>query len=124
MLPPMEKPKPRRNPLLWGALGTIGAFLPPYHFRNVFDVLLPASALLFLVFYFAKSRYAWHVLAFDLLIVLPLYSCLSPEWRLHRALNPSVIWFPIIGTVAFAALLFWSRNRYISYLEQQRRLQE
>jgi hypothetical protein len=122
MLTPIEEPKPPRNPLLWGALGTIGAFLPPYHFREFFDVLLPSSAILFLAFYFAKSRLAWHVLAADILIVIPLYAFLSPSWRLQRALNPGIMWFPIIGTFVFAGLLFCSRKRYFLYLEQQRQM--
>jgi hypothetical protein len=119
MLTPSKDPKPRRNPLFWAAFGTIGAFLPPYHFRDFLDVLLPASAVVFLWLYFAKSRFAWHVLVADLLVVIPLYAFLSPSWRLHRALNPSIIWFPTIGTFVFAGLLFWSRKRYFSYLEQQ-----
>jgi hypothetical protein len=122
MVMPIEKLKPRPNPLLWGALGAVGAFLPPYHFREFLDLLLPASALLFLVFYVAKSRFAWHVLAAGLLIVIPLYAFLSPSWRLYSALNPGIIWFPIIGTFVFAGLLLWSRKRYYSYVEQQRKL--
>ena len=76
-----------RNPLLWGLFGAVGVLLPPWHFRDALDVLLPASAVVFLVLYFAKSRFAWHVLAFDVLCIGPLYVFLSPSWRLQRLLH-------------------------------------
>src|SRR4051794_7841218 len=120
MLTPPDEPKRRPNPLLWAAIGSIGAFLPPYHFRDLLDYLLPAAALVFLVFYFAKSRFAWHVLVADFLVVGPLYIFLSPSWRLQRLLHPGIIWVPIIGTCLLAGLLLWSRGRYFAYLEQQK----
>jgi hypothetical protein len=109
-----------RNPLLWGLFGAVGVLLPPWHFRDALDVLLPASAVVFLVLYFAKSRFAWHVLAFDVLCIGPLYVFLSPSWRLQRLLHPSIIWVPIVGTCFLAVLLFWSRGRYFTYLQQQK----
>jgi hypothetical protein len=109
-----------RNPLSWAVLAAIVLLLPPYNFRDVFDLMLPVSALVFLGFYFANSRFAWHVLALELLIVTPLYVFFSFEWRLQRALHPWIIWVPIIGTVLMAALLFWSRQRYFRYLGEQK----
>ena len=120
MLTPSDEPKCRRNPLLWAAIGSIGAFLPPYHFRDLLDYLLPATALVFLAFYFAKSRFAWHVLVADFLLVGPLYIFLSPSWRLQTLLHLDIIWVPIVATCLFAGLLFWSRGRYLAYLEQQK----
>jgi len=101
-------------------LGAIVLLLPPYRFREPFDLLLPVSGLVFLAFYFGKSRYAWHVLAAELLIVTPAYVFFSFSWRLQRAMHPWIIWVPIIGTVLIAALLFWSRERYFAYLEQRK----
>jgi len=112
--------KPVRNPLSWAVLGAIILLLPPYRFRDVFDMMLPASALVFLGFYFARSRFAWHVLAAELLIVTPLYVFFSFSWRLQRAMHPWIIWVPIVGTVLVAGLLFWSRKRYFAYLEQRK----
>src|SRR5437870_4781869 len=123
MLTPPET-KSRRNPLLWGVFLAIGALLPPYHPRSFVDMLLPAWAVVFLVFYFAKSRFAWHVLAAEIFCITPLYVFLSPSWRLQSFLHPRIIWFPIIGTCVFAVLLFWSRGRYFAYLEQQRQLRD
>lgn len=80
-------------------------------------MVLPISGLVFLGFYFAKSRYAWHVLAMELLVVTPLFVFFSFAWRLQRALHPWIIWVPVVGTVAIAALLFWSRKRYFDYLD-------
>jgi hypothetical protein len=117
---PPSGSKPRRNPLLWGVFAAIGALLPPWHFRDALDVFLPALTVVFLVFYFAKSRFAWHVLAADLLIMGPLYVFLSPSWRLQRFLHPSIIWVPIVITLVAFGLLIWSRKRYFQYLEQQR----
>src|SRR5437667_11042436 len=119
MLTPSEI-KPRRNPLLWGVFLAIGALIPPYHTRSFVDMLLPASAVVFLVFYFVKSRFAWHVLAAEIFCVTPLYVFLSPSWQLQTFLHPHIIWFPIIGTCVFAGLVFWSRDRYLAYLEQQK----
>ena len=79
--------------------------LPPYRFHESFDLLLPVSGLVFLAFYFARSRYAWHVLAAELLIVTPAYVSFSFSWRLQRAMHPWIIWVPIVGTVLIAALL-------------------
>ncbi|MFN2624331.1 MAG: hypothetical protein ABR611_15965, partial [Chthoniobacterales bacterium] len=118
--PPAGGGKASRNPLLWGALGAAGALLPPWHHRDAFDLLLPASAVIFLIFYFSKSRFAWHVLAAELLVVTPIYVFLSFAWRLQRALHPWIIWVPILGTVLIAGLLFWSRKKYFTYLEQQK----
>jgi hypothetical protein len=109
-----------RNPLAWAVLGAIVLLLPPYHFREAFDVMLPISALVFLAFYFARSRFAWHVLAAELLIITPLYVCFSLSWRLQRAMHPWIIWVPIVGTVLVAGLLFWSRKRYFAFLEQRK----
>ncbi len=105
-----------RNPLSWAVLGAIVLLLPPYRFRDICDLMLPISGLVFLVFYFARSRYAWHVLAIELLLVTPLFVFLSFAWRLQRALHPWIIWVPVLGTVMIAALLFWSRKRYFKYL--------
>ena len=112
--------RPTRNPLSWAVLGAIVLLLPPYRFREPFDLLLPVSGLVFLAFYFGKSRYAWHVLAAELLIVTPAYVFFAFSWRLQRAMHPWIIWVPIIGTVLIAALLFWSRERYFAYLEQRK----
>jgi hypothetical protein len=120
MLTPPDEPKCQRNPLLWAAIGSLGTFIPPYHFRSFVDFLLPAAALLFLIFYILKSRYAWYVLAADILFVSPLYIFLSPSWRLQTFLNSRIIWVAIIGTCLVATLLFWSRGRYFAYLEQQK----
>ena len=112
--------RPVRNPLAWAVLGGFVLLLPPYHFREAFDVMLPISALVFLAFYFARSHFAWHVLAAELLIITPLYVFFSFSWRLQRAMHPWIIWVPIVGTVLVAALLFWSRTRYFAYLEQRK----
>jgi hypothetical protein len=93
--------RPLRNPLSWAVLGAIILLLPPYRFRDVFDLMLPTSALVFLGFYFARSRFAWHVLAAELLIVTPLYVFFSFSWRLQRAMHP---W--IFGCRSLAQ--FWS----------------
>ena len=112
--------RPTRNPLSWAVLWAIVSLLPPYRFRDPVDVLLPVSGLLFLPLYFARSRYAWHAAAAGLLIATPAYVLFSFDWRLQRAMHPWIIWVPIIGTVVFAAVLFWSRKRYFAYLEQRK----
>lgn len=109
----------RRNPLLWGVFMAIGALLPPYEFRDLLDPLLPALALVFLFLYFVRSRFAWHALAVEGLVIAPAYAFFSPSWRLQIALHPQIIWFPIIATCVFAAFVFWSRRRYFSYLASQ-----
>jgi hypothetical protein len=114
--------RPVRNPLAWAVLGAIVLLLPPYHFREAFDVVLPISALTFLTFYFARSRFAWHVMAAELLIITPLYAFFSFSWRLQRVMHPWIIWVPIVGTVLLTGLLFWSKKRYFAYLEQRKRL--
>ena len=116
--------KPRRNPLSWAVLVPVVLLLPPYHFRGVFDVILPASGLLFLGLYFAKSRFAWHVLAAALLIVLPLYIFFSFSWRFQRALHPGIIWVPIVGTLLTLIWVVRSRRPYFEYLEQQHQSEE
>ena len=122
MLTPHEAPKRRRNPLWWGAIGAFATFLPPYHFRDFADFLLPGAAVLFLIFYFAKSPFAWHILAANILLISPLFVFLSPSWRLQRHLHPEIIWFPIVATIVFLGLLFWSRRRYVEFLEQQKQI--
>ncbi len=123
---PSEPPEPcsRRNPLVWGIFVAIGALLPPWHFRDASDLLLPACGILFLVLYFVSSRFAWHVLAAHLLVVVPLYVFLSPSWRLQRLLDPRIIWFPAVCTIAALAFLIWSRRRYFEYLRQQKQPRE
>ena len=111
---------PVRNPLRWGVFVAIVLLLPPYRFHDPLDVMLRASGVVFLAFYFARSRYAWHVLAAHLIVVAPLYVLLSFSWRLQRALHPWIIWVPIIGTVLAVVLLLWSRKRYFLYLERHR----
>jgi hypothetical protein len=111
--------RPSRNPLSWAVLGAFVLLLPPYRFREAFDLILPASALVFLALYFAKSRLAWHVLAVELLVVGPLFFCFSFAWRLQRALHPWIIWLPIVGTVFAVCVLLWSRKRYFNYLKQR-----
>lgn len=112
--------KRRRNPLLWGVFMAIGALIPPYEFRVLLDLLLPASGLVFLLLYFLRSRFAWHALAVEIIVIAPAYVLFSPSWRLQTVLHPQIIWFPIVGTCLFAALVFWSRRRYFSYLASQR----
>ncbi len=112
--------RPLRNPLGWAVLGAVVVLLPPYHFRDAFSAMLPVSGLVFLAFYSARSRFAWHVLAAELLIVTPLYVFFSFSWRLQRAIHPWIMWVPIVGTVLIAGLLFASRERYFKYLEQQK----
>jgi hypothetical protein len=118
--PPAGGNKPSRNPLLWGAFGAAGALLPPWHYRDASDLLLPASAVIFLIFYFSKSRLAWHVLAAELLVVTPIYVFFSFAWRLQRALHPWITWVPVVLTLPILGLLFWSRKRYFRYIEQQK----
>ena len=118
--PARHQARPTRNPLSWAVLWAIVSLLPPYRFRDSVDVLLPLSGLVFLPFYFARSRYAWHVAAAGLLIATPAYVLFSFDWRLQRAMHPWIIWVPIIGTTLVAALLFWSRKRYFAYLEQRK----
>jgi len=120
MLAPKKDSKRKRNPLLWGVFAAIGALLPPYRFRDFLDLLLPASALVFFFAYFLRSRFAWHILAVNALVIAPLYMFLSPSWRLQVALHPQILWFPIVWICIFVFLVFWSRKRYFSYLEQQR----
>lgn len=109
-----------RNPFFPAVLGAVIVLLPPYHFRDPFDVVLQASALVFLTFYFARSRYAWHVLAVELLVFLPLSFLFSSAWRLLRASHPWVVWVPIVSTALLLAFLVWSRPRYFAYLEQRK----
>jgi hypothetical protein len=109
-----------RNPLWWAAVGSFAALLPPYHFLAFVDYLPRVAALVFLGLYFAKSRLAWHVLAADILLIGPVYFLLSPAWRLQIVLHPGIVWFPLAGTVVFGALLFWSRRRYLLYVEQKK----
>jgi hypothetical protein len=114
----IEGGTPKRNPLLWGVFGAVVALLPPYRFRDLLDLALPASALIFLIAYFLRSRFAWHVLAANVFIIAPLYVFLSPSWRLEMSLHPGIIWFPVVGTGLFALVVLWSRRRYFTYLEQ------
>ena len=122
MVKPHDEPEPkrRRNPLWWAALGAFATFLPPWHFRDFVDFLVPGAAVLFLIAYFAKSRFAWHILAANILFVTPMFFFLSPSWRLQTYLHPEIIWFPIVTTIVFLALLFWSRRRYLEYLAQSK----
>jgi hypothetical protein len=108
-----------RNPLWWAAIGSFAALLPPYHFHVFVDYLPRVGALVFLGLYFAKSRLAWHVLAVDILLIGPLYFLLSPAWRLQIFIHPGIVWFPVVGTLVFAALLFWSRPGYVHYVDQK-----
>ena len=108
---------PSRNPLFWGMWVAIVLLLPPYRLSDPLDVMLRASAIVFLAFYFARSRYAWHALAAHIVVVTPVYALLSFSWRLQRALHPWIIWVPIVGTVLGGLLLLWSRKRYVGYLE-------
>ena len=112
--------KPLRNPLSWAVLAAAVILLPPYHFREPFDLMLRASALLFLGLYFTKSRFAWHVLAAELLIVSPLYVFFSFSLRLQRALHPGIIWVSIIATLLCFGFVVSSRRRYFEFLEQQK----
>jgi hypothetical protein len=109
-----------RNPLSWAVLGAVVLLLPPYRFGDISHFVLPVSGFVFLAFYFSKSRFAWYVLAAELLVVTPAYIFLSFDWRLQRALHPWITWVPIVATLPIVALLFWSRKRYFTYLEQQK----
>ena len=117
---PSGTPRRRRNPLVWGIFVAIGALLPPWQFRDVSDLMMPAGGVAFLLLYFAKSRFAWHALAAHLLIIVPVYVFLSPSWRLQRLLDPSIIWFPILYTAVAIVFLIWSRTRYPAYLKKRR----
>lgn len=108
------------NPLRWAVLGAIILLLPPYPHRDIFDLMLPGSAVVFLVFYFVKSRFAWHVLALEILVGIPLYTFFSYSWRLQRTLHPGITWVPAIGTILIATFLFCSRKNYFRYLAQQK----
>ena len=114
-----DKP-PYRNPLLWGLFLAIASLLPPYHIRSSMDLLFPAVSVLFIILYFVRSRFAWHVLAADIFVITPIFVLLSPSWRLQLHLHPQIIWFPILGICVFGALVIWSRKRYFSYLEKRR----
>jgi hypothetical protein len=117
--PSGQKPR-RRNPLLWGLIAAIASLLPPYHFRSFVDLLLPTAAAVFIIFYFMRSYFAWHVLAVDIFVITPVFVLLSPSWRLQLHPHPQIIWFPIVGTCIFGALVIWGRKRYFAYLEQPR----
>ncbi len=78
------------------------------------------AAAVFLGFYFSRSRFAWHILLIDFLIVWPLYTFLSLSWRIQIALHPRVMWVPIIVTSLLAAFLFWSRERYSVFLTEEK----
>ncbi len=111
--------RPARNPLSWAVLGAVVLLLPPYRFGDISHLVLPVSGLVFLGFYFSKSRFAWHVLAAELLVITPAYIFFSFDWRLQRALHRWITWVPIVATLPIVRLLFWSRKRYFTYLEQQ-----
>lgn len=83
------------------------------------DVLWAGSAVVFLVFYFLQSRFAWHALAVNLMVAAPIYMFFAPSWRLQRAFHPGIIWFPVAYLCVAAIFLFWSRRRYVSYLTQR-----
>ena len=110
-----------RNPLSWALLVAVVLLLPPYDSRSFFDLMRPVSALAFLAFYFAKSRFAWHVLAAELLIISPCYVFFSLSWRVQRALRPGIEWVPIVCTLLMLVFVIRSRRPYFDYLEQQRR---
>ncbi len=82
-----------------GVVVAVISLLPPYSFHGVFDVMVPAAALTFLAFYFARSRFAWHVPAIQVLSITPLYVLFSFSWRFQRALHPWIVWVPVVGTV-------------------------
>ena len=94
--------------------------LPPYRVGDISYFVLPISGLVFLAFYFSKSRYAWHVLAVELLVVTPTYIFFSFDWRLQRALHPWITWVPIVATFLMLIWVVRSRRPYFTYLEQQR----
>jgi hypothetical protein len=116
-----RRQRSRRNPLWWGVFAAIGALLPAYRFRDFLDLLLPSWAVAFLVVYFLRSKFAWHILAANAVVITPFYVFLSPSWRLQLALNPNIIWLPIVGTCLFALVVWWSRRGYFTYLEQQKK---
>lgn len=115
----LEQRKRRRNPLRWAAFASSVVFLPPYHFHPLVDFLPRAAAVVFLGFYFFRSRFAWHILLTNCLIIYPLYTFLSLSWRIQIALHPRIIWFPVVTTPLLAAFLFWSRERYFVFLEEK-----
>src|SRR4029077_3820138 len=78
-----------------------------------------AVSVLFIILYFVRSRFAWHVLAADIFVITPIFVLLSPSRRLQLYLHPQIIWFPILGTCVFGALVIWSRKRYFAYLEKR-----
>ena|SRR5687767_700818 len=106
----------KRNPLVWGVFVAIGALIGAYRFRDFPDVLWAGSALVFLVLYFLRSRFAWHALAVNLVVAAPVYMFFAPSWRLERALHPGIIWFPAAYMCVAVIFLVWSRRRYASYL--------
>jgi hypothetical protein len=109
-----------RNPLSWALLVALIWLLPPYDSRSFFDLMRPVSGFVFLAFYFAKSRFAWHVLAAELLIISPCYVFFSFSWRLQRVLRPGIEWVPIVATLLMLVFVVRSRRPYLDYLEQQR----
>ena len=117
---PQHRAAPARNPLSWGVVVAVIWLLPPYSFRDIYDFMVPASAVAFLAVYFARSRFAWHVLAIQVLVLVPLWVLFSFEWRLQRVLHPWIVWVPIVGTLFVAVILLRSRKRYFAYLEQQK----
>jgi hypothetical protein len=117
---PPSGAKPRRNPLLWGVFAAIGALLPPYHFRGVVDMLLPGAFVFFLILFFLRSPYAWHVLAAIVLVVGPLYVFLSLEWRLVLFFHPGVTWVHVAFILIGLFLVLYCRKPYFAYLEGEK----
>ena len=115
---PVDEPRRKRNPLVWGVFVAMGAIMGAYRFRDVPDVFWAGSAIVFLVLYFLRSRFAWHALTVNLMVAAPLYMFLAPSWRLQLGLHPGIIWFPVVYMCVAVSYDVWSRRRYLSYLSR------
>lgn len=118
MTRPVDEPQRKRNPLVWGVFVAIGALVGAYRFRDFPDLLWAGSAIVFLVFYFLRSRFAWHALAVNLIVAAPVHMFFAPSWRLQRTLHPDIIWFPLAYMCIAVSFVIWSRRRYLSYLNR------
>jgi hypothetical protein len=105
--------KPTGNPLILAAVGALLAaggavyqlFVQPH--LNPLHIVRLLVLVLFLALYIAKSRFAWHVIAFAVLVITPAY-VVVPQMQSH-SVQPTT--GPILIFLSLVCLVYLWRVR-------------
>lgn len=118
----MQEPATESNPLWWAAFAAaigLGVNLIPSNWSAALTPLgiaRTAGFLVFLILFVQRSRFAWHVFAVTVGLIIPINILVSHSIAMENIIRPGIVWlYGLFGVLALC-LVWRSRKRYLRFV--------